>query len=75
MLISAIIGAIVGAVSVMVIAVLVTDKDKEKRQPNLYDSLVLLLRDFDINEEPYVYELADYICQLFKDGPYYKAKR
>ncbi len=42
----------------------------EKRQPNPYNSVVALLRDFDIHEEPYIFDLADYICQLFKDGAY-----
>lgn len=42
----------------------------EKRQQNPFNSVVALLRDFDIHEEPYIFDLADYICQIFKDGAY-----
>lgn len=39
-------------------------------QPNPYDSVVELLRDFDIDDEEVIRDLADYICIMFKRGPY-----
>lgn len=39
-------------------------------QPNPYDSVVALLRDFDIDDEEVIRDLADYICIMFKRGPY-----
>ena len=42
----------------------------EYAQPNPFNSVVGVLRDFDIQEEPYIYDLAETICQLFKCGPY-----
>ena len=44
----------------------------EKRQPNPFDSVVQLLLDFDLGSEwdGDVKELAQYICDLFKDGAY-----
>jgi len=43
---------------------------REYAQPNPFNSVVGVLRDFDIHEEPYIYDLAETICQLFKCGPY-----
>ena len=43
---------------------------REYAQPNPFNSVVGVLRDFDIEEEPYIYDLAETICQLFKSGPY-----
>lgn len=44
----------------------------EEEDPNPYDSVVALLRDFDLETEwdGNIYELAEYICQMFKRGPY-----
>ena len=44
----------------------------EKRQPNPFDSVVQLLLDFDLGSEwdGDVRELAQYICDMFKDGAY-----
>lgn len=44
----------------------------EKWQPNPFDSVVQLLLDFDLGSEwgGDVRELAQYICDLFKDGAY-----
>lgn len=39
-------------------------------QPNPFDSVVELLRDFDIDDEEVIRDLADYICIMFKHGPY-----
>ena len=46
----------------------------EQEDPNPYDSVVQLLRDFDLETEwdGDIYELADYICLMFKRGPYAK---
>ena len=41
-----------------------------KRQPNPFNSVVQLLRDFDLDDEEMIKDLADYICQMFKDGAY-----
>ena len=43
---------------------------REKYQPNPFNSVVQLLRDFDLDEEEVIKDLADYICQMFKDGAY-----
>lgn len=45
---------------------------KLKRQPNPFDSVVQLLLDFDLGSEwdGDVRELAQYICDMFKDGAY-----
>lgn len=45
---------------------------QEKRQPNPFDSVVALLLDFDLGSEwgGDVRELAQYICDMFKDGAY-----
>ena len=45
---------------------------QEKRQPNPFDSVMQLLLDFDLDKEwdGDVRELAQYICDLFKDGAY-----
>lgn len=42
----------------------------EKYQPNPFNSVVQLLRDFDIHDEEMIKDLADHICQMFKDGAY-----
>lgn len=44
----------------------------EEEDPNPYNSVVQLLRDFDLETEwdGNIYELAEYICQMFKRGPY-----
>ena len=44
----------------------------EPDDPNPYDSVLELLRDFDLESEwdGDIAELAEYICQLFKRGPY-----
>lgn len=44
----------------------------EKRQPNPFNSVMALLRDFDLEQDAEfdIAELADMICQLFKDGAY-----
>lgn len=44
----------------------------EKYQPNPFDSVVQLLLDFDLGSEwgGDVRELAQYICDMFKDGAY-----
>lgn len=43
-----------------------------KYQPNPFDSVVALLLDFDLGSEwgGDVRELAQYICDMFKDGAY-----
>ena len=45
---------------------------EEKYQLNPFDTVVQLLRDFDLESEwdGDLQELAQYICDLFKDGPY-----
>ena len=43
---------------------------REKYQPNPFNSVVQLLRDFDIHDEEMIKDLADHICQMFKDGAY-----
>ena len=45
---------------------------EEKRQTNPFDSVVQLLLDFDLGSEwgGDVKELAQYICDLFKEGAY-----
>ena len=43
---------------------------REKSQPNPFNSVVQLLRDFDIHDEEMIKDLADHICQMFKDGAY-----
>ena len=45
---------------------------QEKRQPNPFNSVMALLRDFDLEQDAEfdIAELADMICQLFKDGAY-----
>lgn len=45
---------------------------EEKAQPNPFDSVVQLLLDFDLGSEwdGDVRELAQYICDMFKDGAY-----
>lgn len=45
---------------------------REKYQPNPFDSVVQLLLDFDLGSEwgGDVRELAQYICDMFKDGAY-----
>ena len=45
---------------------------REKVQPNPFNSVVQLLRDFDLESEwdGDIWELAQYICDMFKDGPY-----
>ena len=49
----------------------------EQEDPNPYDSVVQLLRDFDLETEwdGDIYELADYICLMFKRGPYARRNR
>lgn len=48
----------------------------EEEDPNPYNSVVQLLRDFDLETEwdGNIYELAEYICQMFKRGPYARAE-
>lgn len=45
---------------------------QEVLQPNPFNSVLALLRDFDLESEwdGDIYELAQYICDMFKDGPY-----
>lgn len=43
---------------------------REKYQPNPFNSVVQLLRDFDIHDEEVIKDLADHICLMFKDGAY-----
>lgn len=45
---------------------------REKYQPNPFNSVMALLRDFDLEQDAEfdIAELADMICQLFKDGAY-----
>ena len=43
---------------------------REKYQPNPFNSVVQLLRDFDIHDEEIIKDLADHICLMFKDGAY-----
>ena len=43
---------------------------REKSQPNPFNSVVQLLRDFDLHDEEMIKDLADHICQMFKDGAY-----
>lgn len=45
---------------------------REVSQPNPYNAVVQLLMYFDLHTEWHgdIYELAQYICDLFKDGAY-----
>ena len=45
---------------------------QELLQPNPFKNVVALLKDFDVEEEwdGDLYELAQNICDIFKDGPY-----
>lgn len=43
---------------------------REKYQPNPFNSVVQMLRDFDLHDEEMIKDLADHICQMFKDGAY-----
>ena len=43
---------------------------REKYQPNPFNSVVQLLRDFDLDDEEVIKDLADHICLMFKDGAY-----
>lgn len=47
-------------------------KAETEEEPNPYYSVLQLLRDFDLESEwgGNIEELADYICQMFKRGPY-----
>ena len=45
---------------------------QEKLQPDPYKSVVALLKDFNLHNEwdGDIRELAQHICDMFKDGPY-----
>ena len=49
-------------------------QEKTEEEPNPYNSVLQLLRDFDLETEwdGDIEELAEYICQMFKRGPYAK---
>ena len=50
--------------------------EEEEEDPNPYNSVLQMLRDFDLEKEwdGDIEELAEYICQLFKRGPYAKTE-